>query len=79
MSIVLTDDNIKWIANHPITRQNIKDYIKDYGSTNNNNNNEIYYKFKAEMNSQIDIIYGDFRYIKNDYLMFKNSFNNIPV
>ena len=27
MSISLTDDNIRWINNHPITRNNIKDQI----------------------------------------------------
>ena len=29
MSISLTDDNIRWINNHPITRNNIKDQISD--------------------------------------------------
>ena len=36
MSISLTDDNIKWINNHPLTRKNIKEHIDDVMKYNNN-------------------------------------------
>lgn len=51
MSEILNEDNIKFISNHPIIQDNIKDNIK----------------------KQIGPLIGDFKYIKNDYLEFKNS------
>jgi hypothetical protein len=51
MSIILNEDDIKFISNHPIIQYNIGENIKEH----------------------IDILIEDFKYIKNDYLEFKNS------
>ena len=51
MSVILNEDDIKFISNHPIIQYNIGENIKEH----------------------IDILIEDFKYIKNDYLEFKNS------
>jgi hypothetical protein len=58
MSISLTDDNIKWINNHPITRQNIKEHISEILRYSKPNYNEYVIdkidNLKLSMYSYID-------------------------
>ena len=61
MSTILTDENINYIAEHPVIQNTIKGHIQDI------------YKFNSDVDFRIKNMFSDFVYVKNDYLIFKKS------
>jgi len=85
MSISLTDDNIKWINNHPITRNNIKDHISDImRQTKSNYNTFSRLEVSSLITDKIDNLKSSFESnfnmklnkIENNIDRLDNKFNN---
>jgi hypothetical protein len=85
MSISLTDDNIRWINNHPITRNNIKDQISDImKQTKSNYNTFSKLEVSSLITDKIDNLKSSFESnfnmklnkIENNIDRLDNKFNN---
>lgn len=73
MSISLTDDNIKWINNHPITINNIKDHISDMLKQTKSNYN-TFSRFESNFNMKLNKIENNIDNLDNK---FNNKFDKI--
>jgi hypothetical protein len=80
MSIVLTDDNLQWISNHPIIRQNIINHINSILKYHHIYQNENEYRdieeFKRQIISKLENLYQSFDTVNSDYYNFKNGFKS---